>query len=393
VAAFCLRLAVVFLAVVASIILEVYLGTVVGKTHPLLFLWPVVMLAARSGFWLGISAVLISVLAAILYLEPRYVFAVDDVQEWLWLSLFLALGIMLCFWLRDQPTRHQPSPIETENFLPRTISWGRHQSGQSLNPDGEPVPSHRLLKPLGRGGFGEVWQATGPDGKLLALKFVPWIGRLADLEIRGMEIIKDIRHPHLLRVYDTWVTQDFFIISMELADGTLLDRWRCGIGKKKLLEYFLQAAVGIDYLHSQGIHHRDIKPQNFLLLGGGLKVADFGLIRLMEHTVSGHTGNLTVAYAAPEYFEGCTCQNSDQYCLAVTYCHLRGNRLPFTGTAAQMVAGHLQKEPDLTMLPAEERLAVARALAKNPEDRWPDCRTFVEAIGQADSGEEPLISA
>lgn len=58
-----------------------------------------------------------------------------------------------------------------------------------------------------------------------------------------------------------------------------------------------------------------------------------------------------------------------------------------------MVAGHLHKEPDLTMLPEEERPAVARALAKNPEDRWPDCRAFVEAIGKADSGKEPLVSA
>jgi hypothetical protein len=391
---FSFRLAMVFLAVVISIAVEIFFETVIGKAQPLLFLWPVVIVAARTGFWLGIGAVLISVLAAVyIYLDPRYVFAVNNIQEWLWVGIFLVLGITVTIWLRAPAKNVEPikpgglehANINTKNHLPLTIPWGQYKGRLSLQANGEPIPSFRLQEPLGRGGFGEVWKAFGPDGLPLALKFVPWIGRLADLEIRGMEIIKDIRHPHLLRVYDTWVTKDFFIISMELADGTLLDRWRDGIGKEKILQYFIQAAVGIDYLHSQGIHHRDIKPQNFLLLGGRLKVADFGLVRLMEHTVSGHTGNLTVAYAAPEFFEGCTCQNSDQYCLAVTYCHLRGNRLPFTGTAAQMVAGHLHRAPDLTMLPEEERPPVAKALSKNPQDRWSNCREFVDALRHAGS--------
>ena len=384
---FSFRLMMVFVAVVISIALEIYFETVLGRTQPLLFLWPVVMVAARRSFWLGIGAVLISVLAAIfIYIDPRFVFAVHNYQEWIWLSIFLILGITLSFWLRS-PNRHRSDlmaapQFETESFFPLTIPWGRRREF-SLIP---PMPSFHLLEPLGRGGFGEVWKVSGPNGRLLAMKFVPWIGRLADLEIRGMEIIKGIRHPHLLRVFETWVTPDSVIISMELADGTLLDRWRDGIGSDQLLHYFLQAAVGIDYLHSHGIHHRDIKPQNFLLLDGKLKVADFGLVRIMEHTISAHTGNLTVAYAAPEFFEGCICQNSDQYCLAVTYCHLRGNRLPFDGTAAQMMAGHLHKEPNLTMLPEKERPAVARALSKNPQDRWPNCRAFVEAVRYAGIG-------
>ena len=386
---FSFRLAIVFVAVLISIGLEIYFETALGRTQPLLFLWPVVMVAARYSFWLGIGAILISVLAAIyIYLDPHYVFAVNNIQEWLWLSVFLGLGIALCFWLRLPATTigprtaefREPVHVETDNYLPLTLPWGLPRDRLSLWPKGEPIPSHQLLEPLGRGGFGEVWKATGPEGRLLALKFVPWIGRLADLEIRGMEIVKGIRHPHLLRVFDTWVTNESFIISMELADSTLLDHWRDGLGKEKLLHFFGEAAAGIDYLHSQGIQHRDIKPQNFLLLDGKLKVADFGLVRIMEHTVSGHTGNLTIAYAAPEFFEGHTCQHSDQYCLAVTYCHLRGNRLPFNGTAAQMVHGHLNRQPDLSMLPEEERLAVARALSKNPQDRWPSCQAFVDAV-------------
>jgi hypothetical protein len=83
------------------------------------------------------------------------------------------------------------------------------------------------------------------------------------------------------------------------------------------------------------------------------------------------SGGLTPAYAAPEFFNGQATQWSDQYCLAVSYCHLRGGRLP---------TDHLTHSPDLTMLPETERPVVLRALAKRPEERWPDCRAFVAAL-------------
>src|SRR5262249_17357141 len=89
------------------------------------------------------------------------------------------------------------------------------------------------------------------------------------------------------------------------------------------------------------------------------------------------------AYAPPEFFNGQTCSQSDQYALAVSYCQLRGGRLPFLGNYAQIMSGHLLHEPDLTMLPEEERPVLARALAKNPAERWPSCRALAEALAAA----------
>src|SRR5262249_14520613 len=71
--------------------------------------------------------------------------------------------------------------------------------------------------------------------------------------------------------------------------------------------------------------------------------------------------------------------------LAVTYCQLRGGWMPFHGSMAQITFGHLYNDPDLGSLPPPERPIVARALAKRPEERWPDCRSFIDALQALES--------
>ncbi len=267
----------------------------------------------------------------------------------------------------------------------------------TLGAGAEPVPGYRLVERLGRGGCGEVWKAIGPGGFELALKFVCLAEPVGQPELRAIQIIKDVRHPHLLATFGAWQVGSYLIIARELAERTLLDRFRetagqgfPGIPAPEIHEHFLDAARGLDYLNEPrhpsggaepvGIQHRDVKPQNLLLVGGSVKVADFGLARILEHTQTSHTGSMTPAYAAPEFFKKQTSSQSDQYSLAVTYCHLRGGRPPFTGGMAEIMAGHLLEPPDLTMLPEGEREAAARALAKVPRDRWGSCRAFVEAL-------------
>src|SRR5262249_26550509 len=160
------------------------------------------------------------------------------------------------------------------------------------------------------------------------------------------ELMKAIRHANLLSVSGAWQASGLLIIAMELAEGSLLDRLKeavargqPGVPAAELLEYMTDAARGIDFLNEArhdlgpgqvgGVRHRDIKRANLMRVGGCVKVGDFGLAKLLSRAVASNPGHLTPGYAAPECFRGQTSDRPDQYSLAVSYCQLRGNRLPF----------------------------------------------------------------
>lgn len=275
----------------------------------------------------------------------------------------------------------------------RGLRWIR---SSSQNPEAhywakgdEPVPGFRLDQPLGRGGFGEVWRATDPKGDFVAIKFVSWTEKLAESEWNALQAIKEIRHPNLISIVGVWRTEKALVVAMELADSCMWTCWqqerragRLALPDTTVREWFAQAAQGIDALHKVGFDHRDIKPSNLLIVNGVVKVADFGLAKIRERSLATHSSALSIAYAAPEYFDGKSAKSSDQYCLAVTYCQMRGGELPFDGTPAKTVAGHLRGKPNLSRIPPDERPALAKALSKEPKDRWGSCGQFVTNIGK-----------
>ena len=324
-------------------------------------------------------------------------------------------------------------------------------------PGDMPVPGYRLIEPIGRGNFGEVWRASAPGGMEVALKIISLSGREGAKEFEALQRVKHIRYPNLVPLFAAWLLTDdgqilddqassattqllknrstglssagqdprgsrafrlsALIMAMGLGSRTLAQRLeeclaegKQGIPREELLDAMEGAARGIDYLN-QPIHdlgegpvpiiHGDIKPQNILMVGDGVQVCDFGLARAVESLRKTSTGMGTFAYAAPELLDGKACRSSDQYCLAVTYFELCTGELPFSETnPLRVVELHRRGELDLSKLPPRERDVIRQATSVDPNKRWPSCLAMVRSLirvneaGRSDSrGETGEVAA
>jgi hypothetical protein len=275
-----------------------------------------------------------------------------------------------------------------------------------IEPGAEPIAGHRLLARLGRGGFGEVWKCTAPDGSLRAIKLVygdlaaaSAAGRTAEQELRALRLVAALRHPSLLAPERYDVGDGKLAIVMPLADGNLWDeyqacrgRGRAGIPRESLLGYFADVADGLDHLRRNHLQHLDVKPQNLFRIANRGAVGDFGLVRDIRSEKAG--AGATPTYAAPETFGAALSPHADQYSLAVVYQELLTGVRPFAGaTPEQLAHQHLTVEPNLSPLPPADRPAVARALAKNPAERFPSCAEFVRALVDPTAAAGPSIAS
>ena len=258
----------------------------------------------------------------------------------------------------------------------------------------EVIAGYRLRDRIGAGGYGEVWRAEVPGGLAKAVKIV--FGRLderrAACELKALNRIKEVRHPFLLSLERIEVIDGQLIIVTELADSSLKDRYeqcksagQAGVPRDEVLGYLRDAADALDFMSAKhGLQHLDIKPENLLIVGGRVKVADFGLVKDLEDVSVSLVGGLTPIYAPPEVFDGRPSLHSDQYSLAIVYQEILTGVLPFPGrTQAQLAAQHLNARPRLTPLLPQDRPSIARALAKNPDERFPSCRAMIDSLCQA----------
>jgi hypothetical protein len=296
--------------------------------------------------------------------------------------------------------RREPALPTTRMSPPAGPAAGAPEGGAGADRNSV-IPAegeYRLLELLGRGAFGEVWRAEAPGGVEVAIKriFAPVDQKEAQGELEALERMKRLRHPFLMQIQAYWAHADRLLIVMELADGSLRDRQKeCtqagghGIPRDELMVCMREVAEALDFLHGQGVQHCDIKPDNILVLKGHAKVADFGLARALERSRglrSSHAAG-TPVYMAPEIWEGQRSPHSDQYALAATYADLRLNRRLFAGLdLAGLRQAHRVRQPDLSPLGEREQGVLLRALAKDPEQRYPNCRDFVQDLEQALAG-------
>ncbi len=266
---------------------------------------------------------------------------------------------------------------------------------------GQHLGNYRLLRLLGHGGFADVYLGEHLYlQSLAALKLLHT--RLSEEEtarfLTEARTLARLSHPHIVRVLDFALHEDFPFLVMDYAPGGSL-RQRHPDGSRlqlaTIVNYVSQVASALQYAHDQHLIHRDVKPEN-LLLGAREEVllADFGLVVLSPASSAGSTQAMepslagTTPYLAPEQLQGHPRPASDQYALGVVvYEWLCGSR-PFNGPPLQLAIQQLSTPPAslreqvLDLPPAVEEV-VLRALAKEPGQRFARVQDFASALQQA----------
>lgn len=260
---------------------------------------------------------------------------------------------------------------------------------------GQQVGNYQLTELLGQGGFAEVYLADHLHLKTrAAIKILFGKLTLEDQEtfLREAQTLAKLRHPHILRVLDFGFTHALPFLVMDYAPGgTLRDRHpkRSQVPLPTVIAYVEQIASALVYTHDHKLIHRDVKPENMLIgADGTILLADFGTVTTAHSISSIKTIDQagTVYYMAPEQIQGKPLPASDQYALAVViYEWLCGER-PFTGESMIEIAmKHLTQAPPpirqkLPTFPPRIEQILARALAKDPQQRYPSIRTFADAF-------------
>lgn len=263
------------------------------------------------------------------------------------------------------------------------------------------LPTHasqfRKVRRLGKGAFGEVWEAIGPGGVPVAVKRI--FGAVSASAVRRERASLDLicggklRHPFLLQVFGWWIEEERLHIAMELADGTVEEllkqaraEGRQGMGVDELRQLFSDAADSLDFLNfERNILHRDVKPANMLLMARRLKLCDFGLARMTENLMlaAGRTrGAGTPVFIAPEIVIGYQSPYSDQYSLAASYYMLRTGKPIFSGKVEAIREQHVNATPHLedSILSPGEQSVLMKALSKAPEQRFSSSIEFINEL-------------
>jgi serine/threonine protein kinase len=272
--------------------------------------------------------------------------------------------------------------------------------------NGEVFAGYVIQRLLGTGGMGEVYLAQHPRlPRQDALKILS-LAATADEEFRARfnreaELAATLWHPHIVGVLDRGEFNGRLWISMDYVDGTdagqlIRERYPSGMPQQDVWEIVTAVADALDFGHERRLLHRDVKPENILVTASDghrrrVLLTDFGIARRIDDVSNLTDDNVavgTVSYIAPEQLMGKQLDGrADQYALAATTFHLLTGAPPFQDSNRAVVISHhlgtpppriSDRRPDLAHLDA----VLAKALAKDPNERYPTCLDFARALTQ-----------
>ncbi|WP_156787597.1 protein kinase domain-containing protein [Rubrobacter xylanophilus] len=251
---------------------------------------------------------------------------------------------------------------------------------------------------LGSGGMAVVYRAEDTLlGRDVAIKTLhrryaemPAFRRRFRQEARAMA---SLDHQNIVKVYDISPDGEAPFIVEEYVGGrdlgSLLSRQRGGrLEEPFAVRVAVQLLKALAYAHWRGVIHRDIKPSNILITPGGIvKVADFGIARLVEEDGEGDGEIIGSArYMSPEQLRGLEAtQRSDVYSVGVLLYHCLTGRPPFSGDVRSLVRQHLREAPrpprELNRgISPQMEAVILRAMAKDPEARYPSATAMLDEI-------------
>ena len=294
-------------------------------------------------------------------------------------------------------------------------------SGLVIEPNSR-IGRYRVIRSLGRGGMAGVFEVEDPAGQRFALK-APIVdvnpsGDVTRRFAREANALRLLDHPNLVAAVDVFVEAGYLFLVMEKVEGPTLGQVlyrepdasgkpvRAALGPRRALVTARQILDGAGHAHARHLVHRDLKPDNILLLDMGgwerVKIIDFGIVKLLGDAAAAfgasaltNTGLVvgTPAYMAPEQALGRQIDaRTDLYAIGVILFEMLTGRLPFQHDdplrlMAMHVKNRLPKLDDVTQHAAwvtpEMCALVDGALIKDPAHRFPSAEVMIQALDDA----------
>lgn len=268
---------------------------------------------------------------------------------------------------------------------------------QTLEP-GTKLGRYLIVERLGGGGMGVVYKAQDTElHRTVALKVLPpqlcrhpeYLNRFrAEAQAQAR-----LNSPHVITLYSLLELPAGEVLVLEYTDGqTLEQRLKSGgpLTPEDAVPIFDQALKAVEHIHAAGVVHRDLKPGNiFLTRAGQIKLMDFGVAKIMDHSDHGAHRTMvgTLLYISPEQINGHTTDfRSDVYTLGVSLFEAVTGRLPFERrTDYALMHAHVQERPPRPKdfqrrIPAELEWVILKAIEKDPDRRFQSAAEFRKAL-------------